>query len=74
MSETRVAYDYSSHPMTWDQFKALVDARLKELGKDGSIHISLIDVSFSHVSGQKSDELDISIDVEYADGLAVVIE
>ena len=52
---------------TWKQFKAAVDAKLDELGKDDSVSIDYIDFDGRDLRGRVS----ITIEVDSADQLSV---
>lgn len=41
--------------MTWDEFKALVEQKLKEAGKDGSIEIDYMDFNGWNLKAGQAD-------------------
>lgn len=47
--------------LTWDELKAAVDAKLAELGKDGSVSIQYIDISWPYASEERSIWLDLGM-------------
>lgn len=56
------APDYSSRPMSWHDFKRIVDTWLREKGIGEGVSIDQIHITFPTVSGYKSDELTIEVD------------
>jgi len=49
--------------MTWDEFKSLVDEKLKQEGKSGDIEVGIIDISHP----DDHDDIDVMIGIKTFD-------